>query len=302
MCSFIAVAYGEMPAPDERPWDQVIHSFESTHAQNANDGEWDGRRLLTIDRDKAITYLLSAIATNQADNIRLKATGALGWCNVTDGIPALVALALNETEPTSLRKSALNPGLRYMKDDRTLIAALPLATNGNEQIRSEAYWALSGNGTIQAIRGLDHALMRESPARKEEVIRALNYSENPLAGQVVLNYYATGELPDDERTMRSFANCMNTYRRAEAQHIMRPLCRDEDSLVALMALQYFGSFPNNDVAQDLITYIEQRKGDGSWLFDTVNCFLKSDSVSESYKVILRRFLEDKRVRKQEIQI
>lgn len=282
---------------DTRTWEEVTNSFESTPAQNANDGEYDGKRLLELDELHARTYLIGCLSSEKPFDVRLKATGALGWAAVAEAIPALSRLAMDDKEPEKLREAALNPGLRYMKEDAPLKVAIPLARHDNPRIRTAAYWALSGNASDQAVSELEHALDREPPERKEGVIRALNYTGNPRAGTIVLERFLSGSIPRNQKSLRSFVICMNTYRLSEAKNVMRDFTHHKDNLVVLWALQFFGSYPNNDIVEDLVVFIKNKQGDSSDLYDTVIAFLNSPSISEGNKEVLRILLKEKKVTK-----
>lgn len=130
-------------ATDPRTWDQVVADFmawpDSAHA------DYEGRRLKELDRERAVSFLIPLLAKDQPAGLRVKAMCAVGWNAFYEAIPALAAIAQDETEDEYVRGEALNPGLRYMQRQEALSVARSLANHKSERIRKNAFWVLSSH-------------------------------------------------------------------------------------------------------------------------------------------------------------
>jgi hypothetical protein len=132
-------------ATDPRTWDQVVVDFMAW--PDAAHSDYEGRRLKELDRARAFSFLIPFLAKDQPISLRVKAIYALGWNAFHEAIPALTAIAQDETEDEYVRGEALNPGLRYMNRQEALSVARSLANHKSEHIHKNASWVISSYGT-----------------------------------------------------------------------------------------------------------------------------------------------------------
>jgi HEAT repeat protein len=187
---------------------------------------------------------LPYLAKDRPLGLRVKAIGALGWSSFQEAVPALSAIAKDETENESIRAQALNPGLRYMKSADAVATATFLATHKSDSIRGSAYWVLSDNATDSAIKVLSSRLGAEDKPLLGQLIYALYFSKHPQAGRIVFDLVDFTVLQDDRNALNAYATTMEQYRIPEAQqHMLAVAQQPAPSLAAYYASAISRRFP-----------------------------------------------------------
>jgi HEAT repeat protein len=270
--------------PDTRSWEQVTADFVSREPHLANSsGEGDGRRLKELDPKRAADFLMPFLAKENPQLLRLKAIGALGWSSTKAAIPALSAIANDETEDERVRSDALNPGLIYMKSPAAVKTATTLATHKSIMIRTSAYGVLGRHGTDKAVEVLENLLRANEEPARASLIGALGGSNHRRGGRIVFENCRFAEMLDDEQLLRAYSRAMLKYRIPEAQANMLIVVRQHGHpLSAYYALLYFGSFPREDVVPSLIKYLESDTTVRE-LYETVMRFMKSRRITADSK-------------------
>lgn len=296
--SVAALALSLAP-PDTRSWDQVAADFAAREAQSANDGMDDGHRLKELNPKQAVTFLTPFLAKDRPFGLRVKAIGALGWSSFQEAVPALSAIAKDETENESIRAQALNPGLRYMKSADAVATATSLATHKSDYIRGSAYWVLSDHATDSAIEVLSSRLRAKDKPLLGQLVYALYFSKHPKAGRIVFDLVDFTVLKDDQNLLEAYATTMEQYRIPEAQQHMLALAKQPtQSLPSYYALRYFASFPREEVVPALIARIEAQTG-VSDLYESFTEFIKSPAITAESKKKLSGYIASGKVKKPE---
>ena len=270
--------------PDTRSWEQVTADFVSNEPHLANaSGEHDGRRLKELDTKRAAAFLIPFLAKENPRLLRLKAIGALGWSSSKAAIPALSAIANDETEDERVRSDALNPGLAYMKSPAAVKTAAALATHDSLKIRTSAYAVLGVHGTDSAIEVLESRLRANDKPAIEDLIGALTCSNHRRGGRLVFDLCPFAEMQGDEQLLYAYSKAMLSYRIPDAQANMLIVAKQGGlPLSRYCALLYFGSFPREDVVPSLIEYIESDTTVRD-LYETVMRFMKSSRITAESK-------------------
>lgn len=297
VCSAAAAVALTIAPPDTRSWEEVTANFAARGGRHANDGVDDGRRLKELNPKKALEFLMPFLAKEREAGLRLKAMGALGWSSFQEAVPALSAIAKDETEAESIRAQALNPGLRYMKSAEAEATARYLANHQSSHIRSSAYWVLSDHATDSAVDALGARIRANDKPLLDQLVYALYYSKHPRAGKIIFDLVDFSTLEHNKRLQEAYATAMDRYRVPEAQEHMLALAKHPpQSLTAYYALRYFASFPREEVVHALIDRAEVQPGD---LYESFTEFIESPSISAESKRKLSTLIASGKVRKLE---
>jgi hypothetical protein len=282
--------------PDTRSWEQVVANFAASPAQRAMDGRYDGRRLEELNSKAAVAFLTPFLAKERLVGLRLKAIGALGRPSFKEAVPALAAIAGDETESEAIRGQALNDGLRYMKSDDAEATAISLATHKSDYIRRSAYWVLSDHATDRAVEVLASRLRAKDKPLLGQLMNALYSSKHMRAGQIVFDSVEFSALQEDEELSGAYARAIEHYRVPEAQQHMLALTRKPaGSLASHYALRYFASFPREEVVPALIAGIEAWSRPSS-LYESVTKFIESSAITAESKKKLSAYIVSGKVK------
>ncbi len=293
------VAFSAFP-PDERSWEEVTADFIKRSGEGFN--RTDGHRLKELDPKRAVEFLMSYLAKDKPERLRLEAIGALGCEAFQEAVPALSAIAKDVSDSEGVRARALNPGLRYVKGPVAFETAAALTTDKSRFVRTSAYFVLSDFRTDQALNVLETRVQSKGLSDLElgKLICALWLTEIPRAGQIILSNCDFATLPDDENLLGKYSMAMEHYRISEAQSIMLRIAQKPGcELSTYYALRYFSSFPREDAVPALVAFIN---GKGPYatenLFETVTAFSESPVITEKSKNTLRGFLTTGKVKKE----
>ena len=242
-----------VPSTDERTWDEVVVHLQSPVVPGRWYASEDGKRLKELDEPCAAAFLMSLLGTPH----RANAMEALGWGVFKEAIPALAAIALDKKAEN--RVLALNPGLRYMNDQRAIDTAKTLSTDDEPAVREAAYWVLSGHGTDEAVTTLQKRLKEGDAQKTSELIYALNFSKHPRAGDIVFENSRWPKVINDESTLRAYALTMTNYSVVRASDRMLSVMENENSLIRFYALRYFGKFPRQEAAEAILRLATAKK-------------------------------------------
>jgi len=245
------------PPPIEFPktWDDYVYNF--TNAPGRVPTFLYGPRLKKLDEKRSRLLLVRLLAPGQPAAMREKAIETLGYGAFTKAIPEIVAIAANTNEEDMLRYDAVNLGLRFMKDERAVDAAISFLHDRSRNVRLGALIALGGNGTDKAIRVLKQCL--ESGEERFHVIGALAETRNPVAGKIVFDLCPIESLSDASIACQ-YCGAMWACKVPEAQGTILTLMKRTDfdrqtaTYVNEMAIWYFADFPRAEVSPFLLPY------------------------------------------------
>ncbi len=300
--SFALVAFGSTAVPpDTRSWDEVTADFVKDQDVRYSYHGRDGLRLKEIDPKRAISFLLPFLAKNQPYGLRMKAVGGLGQAAFQEAIPALSEIAKDTAENAYLRSQVLDPGLRHMKSPIAVETALAVMSDKSTIVRTAAYRLLSEHGTDQAINALEKAFQTENISTFElkVLIGALSGTKDRDAGKTIFSNCDFSTLPNDENLLAAYCRAMLQYRTPEARQTMLLIAQQPDCRIsAYYALQYFSSFPSEEVVPALIAFVTGH-GDYSHLslHETVTVFSKAPNITEESRKIFSDLLTSGRVKK-----
>ena len=283
-------------AADRRTWEQVVESFLDNEAGDPVDGERDGRRLLELDRRKAVTFLKEHLDRSHSLGIRRKAIWALGGCSVAEAFPEFASIARDEKENRLIRAAALSPGLRYMKRQDAVDIAASLMNSPDGNIRRSAYLVLSEHGTDQCVRLLQQALNRQEDL--VGLVGAIAGTNNPKAGKIVFDAVDLDSAMKDRELLRSYVRAMVAYKVKEAIPLMFRLTDHEDNIVALNAIQFFREYPQEELVPRLVGFVLREDNPlGHSVYDTFLSFLNSPNISSASKEKLRNIMKREKMKK-----
>ncbi len=293
------VATSALP-PDKRSWEEVTADFINRTGEGFN--RTDGHRLKELDPKRAVEFLMSYLAKDKPERLRLEAIGALGCEAFQEAVPALSAIAKDVSESEGVRARALNPGLRYMKSSVALETAASVATDKSRFVRTSAYCVLSDLRTDQALNILETRIQSKGLSNFElaELICALWGTAIPRAGQIILSNCDFSTLPDDEDLLGKYSLAMEHFRIPDAQPTMLRIARKADcNFSTYYALRYFSSFPREDAVPALVAFVNGRGPYATAnIFETVTAFSESPVITEKSKNTLRGFLTTGKVKKE----
>jgi HEAT repeat protein len=125
------------PPPDKRSWEEVTADFVERSGKGFN--RTDGKRLKELDSKRAVEFLMSFLAKDKPERLRLEAAGALGCESFQVAIPALSSIAKDVTDSEEVRARALNPGLRYMNHPLAFETAAAVASDKSRFVRATSF-------------------------------------------------------------------------------------------------------------------------------------------------------------------
>ncbi len=243
-------------AVDTRSWDEAVQLF--TSSSPSLDIEYVGRKLKEVDEKKAAAYLIPLLATNQTAQLRKRAITAISGGAIKAAVPELIAIALDTNEAVDVRYAALNPGLRYMGDDRAVKTAKQLLHDPNGLIRIGSYCVLSGNPSDESVEALKNSLATCEPDHRYHLIWALCHTGRPETARIVFENCPLDWIANDD-VARAYCGIMTRYAFSRAQENILKLIPRNDGSVLYEALAYFEHFPRSEAAKYLMTYLGDEK-------------------------------------------
>ena len=244
-----------MSASSTDSWDQVIRDFNSLSSDDLNRVEDAGRKLIKLDEQRATTYLISSLPTNQPAEVRKRAIRAIAAGTIKAAIPQLIQIALNTNEVFDLRYTALNPGLQNMKDERAAQTAKRLLHDPERHIRIAAYWVLSGNPSNDGVKALGESLATCEPDLRGSVILALLHTGYPESARIVFDLVPLDQITDSIAV--PYCSIMTSYEFSAAQDTILKLMQ-RNANVRLAALAYFERFPRVEVSPFILQFFESK--------------------------------------------
>jgi HEAT repeat protein len=282
------------PPPDTRPWAVAYASF--FNPQSTGNRSDDAVRLFALDPEKTVLLLLRALERQQPEELRWQAIWGLSSIRSPAGLEPLLQVAGDAGESIRIRSSAIFSlaslqETEATKDPRVTKLCLDLLNQKNRDLLNATAYAVALEKSPDGIRAIRNAFESAPTNQLASLIHALMVSGDPEASAFVFRNVPAPAASESDSLCVSYTLLMMKQPIREAEPFMTKLLHGKSSWFKSIAFEYFKTFPNEYVAQDLLKALDETKYSPAYetnRAEIIDAFIAAPLVSERTKEKLRQ--------------